>query len=100
MEADKKKSLIVMFPMSIRFCAASPAAPRIRNDIVTGGEIEGIYIESISVFKDIPFAAPPVGNQRRKAPQPVIPWKGVLKAEKFECGYRQDEEMAKKIKVF
>ncbi len=38
---------------------------------------------SITVFKGVPFAAPPVGELRWKAPQPVIPWQGVRKADQF-----------------
>jgi para-nitrobenzyl esterase len=35
------------------------------------------------VFKGIPFAAPPVGPLRWRAPQPVKSWKGVRKADQF-----------------
>ncbi|WP_247237392.1 carboxylesterase/lipase family protein [Telluribacter sp. SYSU D00476] len=38
---------------------------------------------TIAIFRGIPFAAPPVGDLRWKAPQPVKPWSGVLKAEQF-----------------
>ena len=37
----------------------------------------------IRAFKGIPFAAPPVGALRWKAPQPVAHWDGVRKAEEF-----------------
>ena len=37
----------------------------------------------ITSFKGIPFAAPPVGENRWRAPQPVKPWDGVLEAYKF-----------------
>src|SRR5690242_18007 len=37
----------------------------------------------IHVFKGIPYAAPPVGDLRWKAPQPVKPWKDVRKATEF-----------------
>jgi para-nitrobenzyl esterase len=38
---------------------------------------------SIRVFIGIPFAAPPSGNFRWKAPQPVAHWDGVRKADEF-----------------
>jgi carboxylesterase type B len=38
---------------------------------------------SITAFKGIPFAAPPVGELRWKAPQPPVAWKGVRKADQF-----------------
>lgn len=50
---------------------------------VTGGQVEGVLSNGISTFKGIPFAAPPVGDLRWKAPQPLLPWNGVKKASKF-----------------
>ena len=43
---------------------------------VTGGTIQGVVEDDMMIFKGIPFAAPPVGELRWKAPQPVIPWEG------------------------
>src|SRR6185295_3382476 len=37
----------------------------------------------IAIFKGIPFAAPPVGEQRFQAPAPVQPWDGVREADVF-----------------
>lgn len=37
----------------------------------------------VHIFKGIPFAAPPVGDLRWKAPQPVQPWNGVKKCDAF-----------------
>ena len=37
----------------------------------------------VRVFKGIPFAAPPVGALRWRAPQPVAKWTGVRNADKF-----------------
>ena len=36
-------------------------------------------------FKGIPFAAPPVGPLRWRAPQPVKPWKGIRQADHFSA---------------
>ena len=35
------------------------------------------------MYKDIPFAAPPVGDLRWRAPQPPAHWEGVRKADQF-----------------
>ena len=44
---------------------------------VTGGTIQGINMSTgVRAFLGVPYAAPPVGNLRWKAPQPVVPWSG------------------------
>ena len=52
---------------------------------VDGGLISGTTDSSgnIHIFKGIPFAAPPVGDLRWKAPQPVVPWDGIKKCDAF-----------------
>src|SRR6185312_3532015 len=54
---------------------------------VDGGLISGITVDGVRTFKGVPFAAPPVGELRWKAPQPVVTWEGVRKCEGFgpEC---------------
>ncbi len=46
---------------------------------VEGGRILGVAgdVPGITIYKAIPFAAPPVGPNRWKAPQPVVAWSGV-----------------------
>ena len=53
---------------------------------VEGGKIQGTLSADpqVAVFKGIPYAAPPVGVLRWKRPQPVIPWDGVMMADKFK----------------
>ena len=50
---------------------------------VDGGKVQGVVQGDLTVFKGIPFAAPPVGDLRWKAPQPVAKWDTVLQADKF-----------------
>lgn len=52
---------------------------------VEGGSIAGTTnkIGDVHIFKGVPFAAPPVGNLRWKAPQPVVAWDGVKKCDAF-----------------
>jgi para-nitrobenzyl esterase len=64
-------------------CAAGVAASaKVRT---TAGFVEGTASAdgAVRVFKGIPYAAPPVGPLRWKAPQPVTPWKDVRKATEF-----------------
>jgi para-nitrobenzyl esterase len=53
---------------------------RVRID---AGEIDGVATGTVVAFKGIPFAAPPVGALRWKAPQPVAPWSGVRAAKEY-----------------
>jgi para-nitrobenzyl esterase len=52
---------------------------------VENGLVQGIRAADprITAFKGIPFAAPPVGENRWRAPQPAKDWEGVLKAFDF-----------------
>jgi para-nitrobenzyl esterase len=50
---------------------------------VTGGTVVGVHQGSLSVFKGIPFAAPPVRELRWRAPAPVVPWQGVRIADRY-----------------
>jgi para-nitrobenzyl esterase len=50
---------------------------------VAEGLIQGRNVNGLKVYKGIPFAAPPVGELRWKAPQPAQPWQGVRDAENF-----------------
>jgi para-nitrobenzyl esterase len=59
---------------------ALPEPVRLDTGLVTGmpGKSDGVR-----VFKGIPYAAPPVGELRWRAPQPVDRWEGVRQAEAF-----------------
>ena len=49
----------------------------------TAGKVEGTTADGIEVFRGIPFAAPPVGDLRFRAPQPHPGWKGIRDATAF-----------------
>lgn len=47
------------------------------------GKVAGFKEGSINVFKGIPFAAPPIGDLRWKAPQKVQSWTGIKDCVQF-----------------
>jgi para-nitrobenzyl esterase len=61
----------------------APAMAQIAQADITGGKIAGTTEDGLSVFKGIPFAAPPVGELRWKAPQAVTAWSGVRQTIAF-----------------
>jgi para-nitrobenzyl esterase len=76
--------------LAVILCAAAPVLAQISIVKVTGGTVEGGVNDGIASFKGIPFAAPPVGNLRWRAPKPLKPWQGVRKAFDFAPGPMQD----------
>ncbi|MBO4891292.1 MAG: carboxylesterase family protein [Prevotella sp.] len=56
--------------------------PILKTHVETG-DLEGILDGQLAVYKAIPYAAPPVGDLRWRAPQPAKPWEGVLKADDY-----------------
>ena len=74
-----KKTIITMLLMLVGMTAM--AQPLLKTHVETG-DVEGTPDGTdLAIYKAIPYAAPPVGDLRWKAPQPAKPWKGVLKAE-------------------
>lgn len=47
------------------------------------GLVEGVRQDGLSVYRGIPYAAPPTGTLRWRDPQPAKPWHGVRKADHF-----------------
>ncbi len=72
--------LIVIFIMSPGLRVAAQLPPPVQ---VSQGLIQGRFEDGLTVYKGIPFAAPPVGNLRWRAPQPAARWEGVRQADKF-----------------
>ena len=76
------KRFSLLFPLVWVLAACTPSNPVLT---VSGGSIQGVLTDSsaVMVYKGIPYAAPPVGELRWKAPQPVVPWDGVRTCDTF-----------------
>jgi para-nitrobenzyl esterase len=55
----------------------------ISRTTVEQGEIEGVVEDELGMFKAIPYAKPPIGNLRWKAPVPMDKWNGVYKTDHY-----------------
>ena len=60
--------------------AAPDADVKTANGVLAGTTDAGTGVRS---FKGIPYAQPPIGNLRWRAPQPVRDWQGVRRADAF-----------------
>ena len=64
-------------------CALTTSMTASAAVTVETGQLEGTNEDGMTVYRGIPFAAPPVGDLRWRAPQPAAKWSGVRTADKF-----------------
>lgn len=75
------KKYLLLTALFVSFAGFSQKKPVVK---VEQGTLEGITLKSgIQNYRGIPFAEPPVGDLRWKAPQPPKKWNGVRKADIF-----------------
>jgi len=77
----KKKRILLVIALFVSLCSMAQTG----GSQVTyrDGTVEGVDSSGVKIFRGIPFAQPPVGNLRWKAPQPVKAWTGVRPAKAF-----------------
>ena len=79
-----------LFAAAVLAAALAGCKPAEKSPVleIDGGQIQGVAttVKGVYVFKGVPFAAPPVGDLRWRAPQPVVPWDGVKVADTFGPG--------------
>lgn len=63
------------------------------------GKVTGTAKSGLRIFKGIPYAEPPVGNLRLRAPVPVTPWTETLKATAFGPACPQESELVAGTKM-
>jgi para-nitrobenzyl esterase len=71
--------------MMLAAASLSPVTAQAKGPevIIASGKLRGAISEGVAWFKGIPFAAPPVGALRWRAPQPVAAWKGTRNATDY-----------------
>lgn len=61
------------------------------------GQLSGQYSDGVFVWRGIPYAAPPVGDRRWRAPQPPASWQGIRHADRFSPASWQNRDYCKTI---
>ena len=79
----KKLLILLLGVLSIVACTKTSKNPILTVD---GGQIQGVQLDDapgVTVYRGIPYAAPPIGQNRWRAPQPVEPWDGIRICDTF-----------------
>lgn len=76
------RSSVILFAVILTslVLVAGSSAPQVKTRL---GTVEGKDDGKVKAFLGIPYAAPPVGDLRWKAPAPAAKWSGVKKATEF-----------------
>ena len=79
----RQKIPFLILPLLASWLAGcTPPEPNLIATIDTG-QLRGAIVEDVTVFKGIPFAAPPIGEWRWRPPQPAVAWEGIRSAENY-----------------
>ena len=69
--------LAFLFLVAATSAHAGPVA------VTAAGRLEGVRDHGVSVFRGTPYAAPPLGDLRWRAPQPATAWTGTRDVTRF-----------------
>ena len=74
--------------------ATPTKAPVVRIDT---GQVRGVEANGVISFKGIPYAAPPVGKLRWRAPQPAQHWERRARCDEIRPGMHADDGRSAEI---
>jgi para-nitrobenzyl esterase len=83
----RKHWLLTAAVMAAVQAVNAATAPQVLTE---SGAISGVSERGLSVYRGVPFAAPPVGNLRWRPPAAVAPWSGIRKADAFAAACMQE----------
>src|SRR5262245_35001072 len=72
-----RRSVITALALALAACGGGGDDLDVRID---SGRLQGVYQGDARAFLGVPYAAPPVGDQRWRPPQPAPPFDGVFAA--------------------
>jgi para-nitrobenzyl esterase len=90
----KAKEINLVAACAILLVAWSATAAQVVVQ-TANGRLQGSVDNGVASFKGVPFAQPPVGDLRLKAPQPAKSWTGIRKADAFSAGCMQHKDISR-----
>ncbi len=75
----KELTFVLVALLTVASASAQPPAPVATES----GLVQGVAAPGLTIYKGVPFAAPPVGDLRWRAPRPAAKWADVRAADKF-----------------
>ena len=84
------RTYVVLTLLILSACATPPSPSDMRIVETEAGRIRGEHSDGMFVFRGVPYAAPPEGALRWRAPDPVKPWQGERDATQFSADCMQN----------
>ncbi len=77
-------ALVIAWLLTAGLCAFAQQSAAADTTVRTeSGLVSGVMERDVRVFRGIPFAQPPVGPLRWRAPKPAAPWNGIRPAREW-----------------
>jgi para-nitrobenzyl esterase len=89
MKAFRLRVLFVVFILNGLLASAPAQSKTVSHSAlaepvkVEGGLLKGTVEDGLTIFRGIPYAAPPIADLRWRPPKPALKWSGVRSAEQF-----------------
>ncbi len=94
MKKNVTKALFILILCIVSLATFASSTVKINAGLLKGEQVEGGV-----VFRGIPYAAPPVGELRWRAPQAFPSWEGVRDATVFGAACKQQKRPSKSLKL-
>ena len=85
----KIKKISILAVIILTALCVGQSFAKLKPVAIESGLVRGVEEDGLAVYRGIPFAAPPIGDLRWKAPQKNTAWDGILEAKNFQASCPQ-----------